>query len=76
MQLEQRADRLVSLYRDVVLPLADSYGATRAALKWSTEDRTLTVAGVHIPLSSLSHIDLVARQAAFHGPRSGRHAPP
>ncbi len=59
MQLEQRADRLVSLYRDVVLPLADSYGATRASLQWSTEDRTLTVADVRIPLSSLSHIYLV-----------------
>jgi glycerate-2-kinase len=59
MQLEQRADRLASIFRDVALPLADSYGATRAALEWSGEDRTLTVAGVRFPLSSLSHIFLV-----------------
>ncbi len=59
MQLERRADRLDSVFRDVVLPLADSYGATRAALEWSAQDRTLTVAGVRFPLSSLSHVYLV-----------------
>jgi len=59
MQQDQRAERLVTIFRDVVLPLADAYAATQSSFRWSGEDRALVVAGTRIPIDSLSHVYLV-----------------
>jgi glycerate-2-kinase len=59
MQQDHRAERLVTIFRDVVLPLADAYAATQSSFRWSSEDRTLVVAGTRIPIDSLSHVYLV-----------------
>ncbi len=49
----------MSLFRDVVLPLADAYSATRANFRWSATDASLVVAGTRIRVDSLEHIYLV-----------------
>lgn len=59
MQQSDRADRLAAIFRDVVLPLADAYAATRRSFQWSPGDSSLVVADARIPLDSLNRIYLV-----------------
>ena len=59
MQQGSSPQRLISLFRDVVLPLADAYAATRAHLSWSAADGALLVAGTRVPVDALEHIYLV-----------------
>ncbi|MBN1152140.1 MAG: DUF4147 domain-containing protein, partial [Dehalococcoidia bacterium] len=59
MQQNHRAARLVSLFRDAVLPLADAYAATQASFRWSPDDTALVVADSRFPVASLNRIYLV-----------------
>ncbi|TFH37386.1 MAG: DUF4147 domain-containing protein [Dehalococcoidia bacterium] len=59
MQQVLNSERLVSLFRDVVLPLADAHAATQAGLRWSAEDASLVVAGTTLPIDAFRHIYLV-----------------
>jgi len=51
--------RLLSLFKDIVLPLADSYLATRRGFKWSAAEHELVVGDKRYPADSLSRIFLV-----------------
>jgi glycerate 2-kinase len=59
MSQDDRVQRLLSLFHDIVLPLADAYAATRVSFSWSPGDASLVVAGTQIPVSSIEHIYLV-----------------
>lgn len=59
MQQGHRAQQLVSLFRDVALPLADAYAATRAGFRWSRDDRALFVADARFPVDAIKRIFLV-----------------
>ncbi len=59
MQEGSSRDKLLSLFNDVVLSLADAYAATRSALRWSAQDASLVVSNHHLPIEHISHIYLV-----------------
>ncbi|MBN1856135.1 MAG: DUF4147 domain-containing protein [Dehalococcoidia bacterium] len=59
MQEGSRAARLLALFRDIALPLADSYGATRRALLWEPEARVLVAGKRRYKLDSIRKIFLV-----------------
>ncbi|MFC2008546.1 glycerate kinase [Chloroflexota bacterium] len=51
--------RLLSIFKDIVLPLADSYLATRRGFRWSREQRSLFVGDRQYEVESISRIFLV-----------------
>jgi len=51
--------RLLSIFKDVVLPLADSYLATRRGFRWSPELRSLFVGDRQFDAESISRVFLV-----------------
>ncbi len=51
-------EKLLSLYRDTILPLADAYQATRRHLRWDPGSDTLFVGDRSYPLSSMGRIFL------------------
>ncbi len=60
MQEGGDSEKLLSLFRDVVLPLADAYTATKSAFRWSAEDSSLLVkSDRRIPTDSFSRVYLV-----------------
>jgi len=59
MQEGSVADRLVSLFKGSVLPLADAYLATRRHFRWSKKDCGLICCERRYPLDSIGHIYLV-----------------
>lgn len=59
MQEGSRKDYLLSLFKDIVLPLADAYTATRSSFRWSSQDNALLVADRRIPLDNLGNLYLV-----------------
>ncbi len=54
-----RKDKLISLFKGVVLPLADAYSATSSSFHWSAHDKALVVADTRFSVDSLRHIYLV-----------------
>jgi glycerate 2-kinase len=59
MSQDDRVQQLLSLYHDIVLPLADAYAATRNALRWSPADACLLAGETRLPVDALGHIFLV-----------------
>ena len=59
MQEGLRADMLLSLFRDIALPLADAYAATRRALVWEPATRVLIAGKKRYQLDSVGRIYLV-----------------
>ncbi|MCK9356145.1 MAG: DUF4147 domain-containing protein [Dehalococcoidia bacterium] len=59
MQKGSVADKLLSLFRDSVLPLADAYLATRRAFHWLPEAEALVAADRRYPLKDIRRIYLV-----------------
>ena len=59
MQKGSVADKLLSLFRDSVLPLADAYLATRRAFRWLPDAEALVAADRSYPLRDIRHIYLV-----------------
>lgn len=59
MQEGSSADKLLALFRDAVLPLADAYLATRRALLWAPQEQALIAGGRSYPLAHIENIFLV-----------------
>jgi glycerate 2-kinase len=59
MHTEGSRDKLLALFRDSVLPLADAYEATRRHVRWDRESSSLVVGDHPYPLASLGHVYLV-----------------
>ncbi len=59
MQEGGRSANLLSLFRDLVLPLADAYAATRSSFRWSPEDSSLVIGDRRLPVERLARIYLV-----------------
>ncbi len=59
MQEGSSRDKLLSLFKDVVLPLADAYAATRSTLQWSAQDTSLVIGDRRIAVPEISRIYLV-----------------
>jgi len=55
----QKRRTLQALFRELVLPLADAYLATRRCLRWDGGSKTLRVGDTAYPLSGLKSISLV-----------------
>lgn len=52
-------DKLLTLFRDTVLPLADAYQATRRHFHWDADEKSLFVGDHAYPAASLGRIFLV-----------------
>ena len=59
MQEDSRVARLLALFRDIALPLADAYAATRRVLVWEPETRLLIAGRKRYPLDAIGKIYLV-----------------
>jgi glycerate 2-kinase len=59
MQEGSRAEKLLALFRDVVLPLADAYLATRRVLLWAPQEQALVAGARSYSLADIEDIFLV-----------------
>ena len=59
MQEGSGAEKLLALYRDVVLPLADAYLATRKALLWEPQQQALVAGARTYSLADIDSLFLV-----------------